>query len=308
MGELNALGLSSDQIQMYKSLGKMILYNKLESPMHFEIRRDLISYMDSRGQKSVTLDFRDARYSEMFEKSPLFTQITLTPDQWLYFEENEDIICNSMYVKLPDETKRKVDFVGSILRYYSEEIVNLKQFLIRLSDDYGKIRLYGYTPATSGYNRPNTGTFTYYSDSVPDNELDLNMPGNDPPTVSSKNDRFFVIDPLDLDSFEFRKFLGALLCDNQIFIIRSEGMGKNEILLAFGLFEGGLYPFEVIIGRIRVKPGFRRLGALYSNNPRYSALLVELGEILSSMRFPIYRFEDYASWDSTCSLGGVPED
>lgn len=306
--ELIDLGFRSKDIEMYKVMGKKHLFSKLFSEVKDEsIRQALVSYFDARGGISVNLDFK----SRMPASIPsIFKSLTLTKDDWALFKSDEAEIANSLFIRIkaiPSQIKR---IAGSILRHQKEFINEIANFLRSLADKHGVIRIYGYRSYSTGYgNAGDLSVNPYLPDPCSQQELDPNMPGNDPIT-QTLNDRFFELDPSKYEEFDFHKFLGALIADHQLFIVRTEGMAKNEILFAFGFLQGAVLPQDVVIARSGAKPGERNLGLIFTNNPDYIDLCEKLDKIFSyhhNVMVGVHKFVEYNYWKQACIYGGVQE-
>lgn len=133
---------------------------------------------------------------------------------------------------------------------------------------------------------------------------------------------WFELDPDNLDNFDFHQFLGALLADHQMFVLRlapnddgTAAMQKNEILFALSLLIRGLNPEDIVISStLEVKPGFRAYRdstTLFSNNPRYAFLRQFWDSIVqnfidNNVQYGLNRFDDIDDWRTACLNAGVP--
>ena len=146
--------------------------------------------------EDITLDFSGPR---QIDSAPLlFKKISLTPDMWSYFSNVDDLISNSLFPAI--KSSKKIAANADILRNQKEAISEVGKFLKSLALTNGKIRIYGYTAQKEGFGRGSAG-LPYHPDKVAEQYLDPNMPGNNPLTIRARNDRFFELDPGNLENF-----------------------------------------------------------------------------------------------------------
>jgi len=126
------------------------------------------------------------------------------------------------------------------LKSQEEQITRIGKLFKNLAKKYGKIRIYPYKSFSTGL-----GHFAYLGEH---NKFDKFMP----PLVGSvqgskRGEVYFEIDYNDLSDFNegFLNFLGGLLVEKYTFILKADGMADNEMLFAFNLLEGLLYPYEL---------------------------------------------------------------
>lgn len=193
---------------------------------------------------------------------------------------------------------KTLQFVASVLRTSRELISRVSQFLRKVADLHGPVRIYGFTLGKNGYGRIGT---EYYPGP---GEIDLNMPGAD--------QRYYELDPNKLDIFDFHLFLGALLADHKTFIIRKPGMEKNEVLFTFSLLDIGLSPSDIICG-LKTPPGFPSLGELYVSNEVDYHLLSEFWFAIQTFMWEnndasgFLRPRRAQDWKEFCQGAGIPE-
>ncbi len=79
--------------------------------------------------------------------------------------------------------------------------------------------------------------------------------------------RYHEIDSENLNTFDLQLFLGGLIASQQTFIVRKEGMEKNEVLFAFNLLETDLFLDTIISSTSSYeRPGFASLGPLFTSD------------------------------------------
>lgn len=317
LNHLLTSGYSLDKIFLWQECAREELFKKLFSENPNEFRSSIIEYLDTRGSR-VLLSFRAGSKHEG-APAEIFNMI-LEESDWFLFADFCDIMVDSVVMDFPSSVADKQKIVSSVLRYQKEEIILIKNFLNLLISEYGRLRLYGYTMGGTGFGRrrSSVGSLPYYARPV--GPLDPNMPGSG----TTINDMWFDLDEDSLDQFDFHLFLGALLADHQMFILRfapnpdgSSRMEKNEILFAFSFLINDLDPNNIIISTtLEVKPGFRKKGQpphLFTQNPEYEKLKLYWHFIVEQFKknnvfYGIHKFNDIQDWRSSCVNGGVPPD
>ncbi len=245
--ELVRQGLTDNQITLYTRIGIERLFSQIFSSSERNMRGSLDHYFNLRGFTTVDLDL----ISTSFNEAPdIFSKLRLTPEMRDIFSKYEDQISNSLSISTSiDDIDQQI--ISNLIAS-REVLIQIEDFLIDIANTYGKVRIYGFILGKHGYHR--TGTLYYPDVGV----SDPNMPTND--------QRYYELDPANLGAFDFHLFLGGLLADHQTFIIRREGMEKNEALFAFSLLDIGL-PLETITSSVSgSRPGFPSLGGLFTSD------------------------------------------
>jgi len=239
-------------------------------------------------------------------------------------EKDDDVISNSLSINYYRKTAVESVLIPTafILREQIESIIEIGNFLkkmaIRARDlGFGPLRIYGYRANEGGVGF-DSSTTSYRPEICSANEYDINMPG-----IHPLNSRFFTLDPDHLDQFNFHLFLGALLADNQIFIVRagidSNGnplMWKNEILFAFSFLTKDIFPELILRHKERAeKPSWAEYnnGFLYPHNLDEYIILNQLWSnvqesfIENQVFITSHRFNSHTDWYRACTMAaGLP--
>jgi len=325
---LQKYDLDNNLMFHWSILGQNKLISRLiteSSEVAKELRKDLMEYFNLRGSKSVELKI----YKENDNQNPLkdapleFYKLKLTPAHWELFEDHDDVISNSLYVNFGPEytTKSLMIPTSDILNLQMENIIEIGKFLKELVYRAKKLgldslRIYGYRAYKNGFGF-DPRSQTYRPERCSPDEYDIYTPGKYP-----LNSRYFTLDLENLDQFDFHLFLGAMLADNQVFIVRagidSNGnplMWRNEILFAFSFLTKDIFPDSILSDKTNAeRPSWAEFnnGLLYPHNLNEYIILNELWSkvqenfIKNQVFISSHKFKSHLDWYRACIIAGLP--
>lgn len=236
-------GLSDDEIINYRRAGLELLNYYLFAPTlnANPFKREFIDFLSTkgRGKREYILTipiFGSSKPSNLLDgNNEEFYNIRLTAGDYYLFEDDATQILQS-YNPIQDN-----DFsYKQSLKSQEEQITRIGRLFKNLANKYGKIRIYPYKSFSTGLG--------HWASPSNHDQKDKFMPS----LIGSiqgkqRGEVYFEIDSSDFSNFDvgFMNFLGGLLVEKYTFIVKADGMADNEMLFAFNLLEGLLYPYEL---------------------------------------------------------------
>lgn len=242
-------GISREQAKLWRTLGLQSIHHNIYG---LDFKKDHPRWVvydflttQGRGQSEYVISFKPSTLALVNQlkdgKFDEFYTISLTADDYHLFEPYAaDILASLDPLSVRGLEEYKYD---KILETQKEQIEQIVTYLKKLAKEYGKIIIYPFKTFSNGfgYRRAETGSIKIspFFPQAWDNDL-TTMPGNEKYYILDSNTEFGEFQ----DDFVY--FLGGLLLDNHMFIIKTESMNENEMITAFSLLDGALSPSEII--------------------------------------------------------------